>query len=142
MDRPYEHNAGTPCINYPRNEKGNLLPDENGNVYKDETHKIVKIYFDLDCLLPRDGPELNSRWSVDDINAKRYPWIRLHYNSLDARDSIINEEEIVWAGTPLSEFIKFVQEHNGSIYIKLDDQNCLKDRVEYRYRYLRLAPSC
>jgi len=91
-DRPYEHNAGTPY---------NFYQDKNG---VEQEIKLKEIYFDLPVWydVPCSGTD-NSRYSVQDINNHRVPWISYdgHY---------------IFAGTSYSSFIKTIEELGGTIY--------------------------
>lgn len=64
-DRPYEHNAGEPYHHYWVNGVEYEIP-------------IKECYFEVHTQveLPCDG-HLNSPYSVQDINSKSLPWIRI-----------------------------------------------------------------
>ena len=90
-DRPYEHNAGSPYNSY----------YVDGKEYPIEL-KIV--YFELPYGYETPCSDVeNSRFSVEDINMHKVPWLTYdgHY---------------IFAGTSYSNFIKQIEELGGTIY--------------------------
>lgn len=69
---------------------------------------IVKVGFEGWFSEPCDD-HFNSPYSVDAINAKAIPWLRPHLYGPSHGISI-------FAGTPLSEFIKLVKQAGGKVY--------------------------
>jgi hypothetical protein len=93
-DVPYEHNAGNPYTPIPgRDEEG--------------AWQIVKVAFEGDFREPCDG-HLNSPYSVKQINTGAVPWLR----SWDDPPAIQ-----IWAGMPLSEFMRTVEAEGGTVYL-------------------------
>lgn len=85
---PYEHNASEP--------------------YNDsDPDTIIRVYFEHDYAMTPDYGVCNSSYSVDMINAKQVPWLKL-------------ENEDIFAGTSLNEFISVIINDGGSIYVKLN----------------------
>lgn len=91
-DRPYEHNAGIPYCSY----------QDNNGIERDIPIKMV--FFDLPGWyeMPCSNTD-NSRYSVEDINNHRVPWISLdgHY---------------IFAGISYTNFVKQIEELGGTIY--------------------------
>ena len=92
-DAPYEHNAGAP-----------YLPKES------EDYKIVKVAFESSAYTP-DSEHLNSPYSVDDINDKVVPWLKY-------KDYKTNEFKVLFAGATLTEFINYIEDGGGTIYLE------------------------
>lgn len=97
-DAPYEHNAGTP---YDWRD----YMSERGI----EPYTLVKVAFDGDFETPCSG-EVNSRWSVQAINAGQVAWLRTSRWRSDVRPDAIH------AGATLDEFRAFVQRNEGHVY--------------------------
>ena len=91
-DRPYEHNAGSPYNSYFKD--GKEIPIKLKVLYFDFPYS----YYETPC-----SHVDNSRYSVEDINNHRVPWITIdgHY---------------IFAGTSYSNFIKQIEELGGTIY--------------------------
>ena len=96
-DAPYEHNAGYP---YPDHCKGNERVQ----------HDLVKIGFAADLYRPCDG-QLNSPYSVEDINAGKSPWLKSW-----APDDFVPETRI-FAGCNLKNFIEKIESCGGEVYL-------------------------
>ena len=76
-DAPYEHNAGIPYApmyyHHSDGTKKRVEDDwEDGN----PKWKICKVDFKVDALYP-NNTHLNSPYSVEDINKKKTPWVRI-----------------------------------------------------------------
>lgn len=93
-DAPYEHNAGSPYT---------------GGVH--DGH-IECVYFQAALLTPDDGL-LNSNYSVEDLNARKFPWLR--------PPGDMSLGPCIWAGTPESEFIRLIKLAGGVIYTRDSD---------------------
>ena len=94
-DAPYEHNAGLP-YEY----------DEHDRKKGREPWRIVKLAFGA----PLDEPcerQVNSSFSVEQINAGQVPWLA------GAKCNIM-------AGTPLDKFIAAIVEAGGKVYVDAD----------------------
>jgi hypothetical protein len=87
-DAPYEHNAGAP--------------------YSDEPGQIVKVAWDGPFGTPDEG-ELNSRYSVMDINQGDVPWLRRSRWNSGPRMNIP-------AGATVAEFTSRIIENGGMVY--------------------------
>jgi len=95
-DRPYEHNAGTP---YDWRE---------GN---DESEwKIIKVAFCGDFESPAGMAGCNSKFCVQEINAKLTPWLIADYYSKAGKP--------LFAGVTVDEFKKFIIDNGGETYEK------------------------
>lgn len=82
-DSPYEHNAGPPC---------------------EWSTRVVFLDAELDA--PCTG-QFNSRYSVEQINARMVPWLRSSYKNDDG------EYVVVHAGATVDEFIAAVHRAGG-----------------------------
>ena len=106
-DVPYEHNAGRP---YEWSESSKSKP-----------YKIKKIKFEGGFLQPSEGFG-NSPYSVEEINKGNIPWLK--------SESWIKEQTRIYAGCLLGNFIKLVNQIEGTIYFpfvcNLPDQTELK----------------
>lgn len=93
-DSPYELNASA--------------PDEPG---AGETWQISRVAGDWDrlCLDPPTEVYAGRPWSVQEVNAGGIPWLR----SASYSDHLI----ALWAGTPLSEFIRQIESIGGVVYL-------------------------
>ena len=106
-DAPYEHNAGEPYNTWSE------LIEDNENIWKRKwkNHQIdlKEVYYRIPYInyLPYEGHE-NSPYSVEDINKKKVPW--LHTKKYD-----------IYAGTSFEDFIKIIKEHNGEVWIEMED---------------------
>lgn len=91
-DRPYEHNAGTPYRSYFRDGK------EYNILLKEVYFEVPYAYYEMPC-----SNVDNSRYSVEDINAHRVPWLTIdgHY---------------IFAGISYTNFVKQIEELGGTIY--------------------------
>lgn len=96
-DAPYEHNAGTP--------------------YEHDNGKIYKIMFDGVFERPEEN-HYNSPYSVQDINAKKVPWLQHNDYFRLTKDNALTVSPL-WAGVTAKEFIIFVLKHDGDIYIRM-----------------------
>jgi hypothetical protein len=93
-DAWYEYNAGPPY---------EPCEDEAG------AWRIVRVVFVAGVEM--EQPCCTSSYSVDDVNAKRVPWL------MTARWCGPPVPRVfVWAGTPLSEFIRVIQADGGHVY--------------------------
>jgi hypothetical protein len=102
-DAPYEHNAGDPYTYHEYNEKRGDAPWE-----------IVTIAIRTNLETPRGlAFRGNSRYSVDMINAKLTPWLRTD-------EWFKGTPVAIYAGTPLSEFIKVIQDFGGRVYVDIE----------------------
>lgn len=93
-DAPYDCNAGSPYAPYG----------------KDEHWEITRVAFDVNLDAPCEGV-LNCRWSVEDINAGKVPWLR--------SPDYAKESVRIMAGTPLLAFIEVVQQNGGRVYMEV-----------------------
>lgn len=91
-DRPYEHNAGTPYDEWYDTEH--------------QPHPIAlkEVYFELPWgwEMPCSNVD-NSRYSVEDINNHRVPWIT-------------KDNNYIFAGISYTNFVKQIEEWGGTIY--------------------------
>ncbi len=77
-------------------------------------YRIVTVAYDgADLDLPREG-HWNSPWSVGDINAGKWPWLRSPEWSKDGVS--------IKAGTTVREFIKTVSAIGGRCYLAVEGQ--------------------
>lgn len=91
-DAPYEHNAGEP---YP------------------EFGPFTKIVIDYDYCLPCYN-ELNSQWTVEQINAGAIAWVRLRFWN--------GQKDIFFpAGVELSRVLAECEKAKIDVYVKKDD---------------------
>lgn len=91
-DKPYEHNAGPP--------------------YENDKLKITKLAFQSELETPAERFGLNSLYSVQDINAKKIPWLSgKTYNPIKSIE--------IYAGTTVEEFIDVILNSGGEIYLRL-----------------------
>ena len=90
-DAPYEHNASCP--------------------YTDDGHEIVKLAYEGELETPADKAGLNSRYSVEEINAGAVAW-------LASPSWCSGEKVVIPAGTSISNFIKLVKKSGGAVYLK------------------------
>lgn len=99
-DAPYEHNAGKPYeYDYDAPEQG----VENGRgVYP--PRDIIQLILDgtYELTTPRTG-QLNSHYSVEDINSCKVPWLNIKKNDT----TYIH----IMAGTTLEEVLKLLKKH-------------------------------
>ena len=99
-DAPWEHNAGEP-YRYSDDPK-------YGDTDK-EPWRIVKVGYDGRLETPGEY-EINSKWSVEQINAGAVPWLKTdRYASRDPQVSIM-------AGATLEEFKAMVEVVGGAVY--------------------------
>ena len=98
-DAPYEHNAGGPyCW---RETDKHVDPWE-----------IVELFFVGPFETP-DAEVVNSRWSIEDINAKMTPWLATsRYASKGA------PRVAIFAGVTLTEFKQLVKSAGGRIWVE------------------------
>lgn len=92
-DAPYEHNAGEPYLHF-----------QDG-----ESWSISKVAFDGPFERPCDN-QLNSPWSVEQINAGAIAWLR------SSRWST-NKNVIIPAGTTMERFIDLIYDGGGNVYL-------------------------
>lgn len=97
-DAPYEHNAGAPYAFSEYDAKEGKKP-----------WKIIKVAWEADLEQPCDHHR-NSPYSVESINQGEIPWLR--------SPSYAKDGALIWAGTPLAEFIKLVQGLGGQVYTR------------------------
>lgn len=97
-DAPYEHNAGSPY------EYGN-----HDKAKGREPWEVKKIAFDGDFNAPCDFC-YNSPYSVEQINAGVVAWLS---TSAYAQKPV----KVIHAGATLSDFISFIQENGGTVYL-------------------------
>ena len=104
-DAPYEHNAGSPYEWRPKRWT------KDGWVENDEPRwEITKVFYEGAWLeTPDDTGGFNSRWSVQDINAGKTPWLIDRYGKTGVR---------IMAGTPLSRFKEVIRAMDGVIYVE------------------------
>jgi hypothetical protein len=124
-DAPYEHNAGPPYLPCWHNEPKYINHPKRGlcktgelcmcNTCKNDWNedgtpkfKIFKIAYEVDFnkQLPSDSFSGNSRWSVQEINARKTPWL------------IVNDKYI-YAGTTLKQFCEIIKQEDGIIYMPI-----------------------
>lgn len=94
-DAPYEHNAGVP--------------------YTRAGNEIYVIKF-TGCFETPGGSYYNSPYSVLDINAKKVPWL----TSTTHGGNNTTKISVMWAGSVAKEFIIFVLEQDGEIFIRMN----------------------
>jgi len=90
-DAPYQHNAGRPYEAY---------GDKAG------AWRIVRVAFEAGCEMecPADR---SARYSVEEINGRLAPWLS---------PVSVKHRMHIWAGTPLSEFVRLIRETGGQVY--------------------------
>jgi hypothetical protein len=99
-DAPYEHNAGDPYTYSTYNQ-------ERG----DQPWEIIRVAIWTNLETPASlAYSGNSRYSVDMINAKLTPWLRTdqYYKGTPVA---------IFAGIPLSEFVKAIEDFGGRVYM-------------------------
>ena len=109
-DAPYEHNAGKP-YGY-RDTKWDVATREW--VPNDApAYEIIEVFFISSLVPPCDdvGTGPNSRFSVEQINAKQVPW--LSYGGWLGVPKVS-----IWAGTTLSEFKRLIREAGGRVFVE------------------------
>lgn len=123
-DAPYEHNAGTPYEW--REELGlgcrcfdlfgflSFAGGECGTPRHEPTPpvrewRIEKVAYDGDISTPADLAGLNSRYSVQDINARRVPWLQT--------GPWAKRRVRIWAGASLEAFSAGVSMAGGTVYV-------------------------
>jgi len=94
-DAPYEHNAGWPYEWYLGEKK--------------EPWNIIRVAFDSPHETPCDGA-INSRWSVQQINAGAIAW--LFPSSYDSNEKV----KPIYAGVTLAEFRTLIRTAGGVVY--------------------------
>ncbi len=109
-DAPYEHNAGEPYLPMMqyfadgRREKYPPHWNEDGTP-KWEIYKVA--YDGCHAETPAQIAGLNSRYSVDMINAKVVPWLT----------DWPNGKRALFAGASVEEFTEFVESCGGTVYV-------------------------
>ena len=103
-DTPYEHNAGEPYLPlvYGSKEKNPRDWNEDGTP-KWEIYKVAYDYCGAET--PAEIAGSNSMYSVDSINAKLTPWLVKWPN------------KALFAGASVEEFITFIEECGGTVYL-------------------------
>lgn len=95
-DAPYEHNAGRP---YEWREGVDLAP-----------YKVFRLGFYADYQTPGEIAYGNSRYSVEQINARHIPWLTPYYN---------DKAEPIFAGETMRQFVDKIQASGGTVYVPL-----------------------
>ena len=102
-DAPYEHNTEDPYEWRDYMAERGIAP-----------YKVVRVAWRCDRL---DTPDCldppNSRYSVEQINAREVPW--LHDPKYGERPRV--REAVVWAGATLQEFIEIIEGRGGTVYL-------------------------
>lgn len=115
-DAPYEHNAGTPYEPYRSALRGPLVDGKLTPVTQYDGERpgwsIVRVAYRCELEEPR-GNHLNSPYCVRDINAGAVPWLSSPSWSSSEKRTYIN------AGTPLSKFIRMIQDAGGEVYMEI-----------------------
>ena len=101
-DAPYEHNAGDPYEWHPYMAERGV-----------EAYTLFKVAFDGPWETP-SSYELNSAYSVEDINHGKVAWLHTDRYSLHS----VEKPVCIMAGTPLIEFCKLVAEGGGHTYAR------------------------
>jgi hypothetical protein len=96
-DAPYEHNAGEPYEDWKSVQAG-LSPQ----------WAIIKVAFDAHDLKDPSYGQVNSRYSVESINAGAIAWL--------ASPIYVKEQVIIPAGTSLCTFKELVKKAGGKVY--------------------------
>ena len=115
-DAPYEHNAGLPYLPHVRHyadgrtEKIPEYWNEDGTP-KWEIYTVA--YSDVYAETPAQIAGLNSRCSVDMINAKVVPWLT----------DWPNGKRALFAGASVEEFIEFIESQGGTVYLPKEKNN-------------------
>lgn len=92
-DAPYEHNAGTPYEPY-------------GHA---KDWEIIKVAYDGALETPADIAGMNSRYSVDQINAGQVAWLVDRWGA---------SKVAIQAGVTIEEFTALVKKAGGNVYLK------------------------
>ena len=99
-DAPYEHNAGDP---YAWHERMKVPP-----------YELVKVAFESPYTTPAGLANLNSRYSVQMINAGAIAWLSSwHYET---------QYPPIMAGTRLAEFRRMIKAAGGEVYEAVKSQ--------------------
>jgi hypothetical protein len=106
-DAPYEHNAGepySPHIQYYADGRTEKIP-EYWNEDGSPTWEILKVAYDgWYMTTPADIAGSNSRYSVQNINAKMIPWLTSW------------PDKVLFAGATLDEFVAFAESCGSIVY--------------------------
>lgn len=109
-DSPYECNAGEPY-----NSWSELLED-NKDVFKRKwkNHKIKHktLYFEVNDWSEKQPCDMG-RYSVEDINKQKVPWIS-------------TDDFAIFAGITYENFIDIIEKHDGKIYVSRPDDGNLQ----------------
>lgn len=112
-DAPYEHNAGEPYTWRPTQmikAHGEWTTIPNGA----SRWEIVKVAWEAnDCETPAERDPPNSRYSVEQINARKVPW--LTDPGYGTRPRVYTP--VVWAGATLAEFTEIIEARGGRVYL-------------------------
>lgn len=99
-DAPYEHNAGEPYRWMPYMAERGIEP-----------YEIIKLAYDGPLVTP-DWSQLNSPWSVQQINAGAVPWLQPFTTS--------DVQVFIRAGVSVEEFQKLLAHAGGDVYRKVE----------------------
>ena len=99
-----EHNAGEPYQYDTYDEKKGLKP-----------WKIIKLAFITGLESTRMQWELNSHYSVEQINNCAVPW--LQSGRYGPRSPHADQPIQIWAGMPMSEVIRLIHLGKGEVYL-------------------------
>ena len=95
-DAPYEHNAGDP---YGWSTGRNM-----------RRYELTRVAWDGPFDAPCDLGGINSRWSVETINAGGIPWLQT--------DEWHKPHVVIPAGTSLSDFKRMMRAAGGRVYVE------------------------
>lgn len=119
-DAPYEHNAGTPyepAIHHLANGIQQLSP-RDWNPDGTPRWQLLQVHYtagtQVQLLEPCEGHG-NSPYSVQDINAKAIPWLRIRRWVPTQRDYV--EDESLWAGASYEEFVRYIERLGGLVWV-------------------------
>ena len=98
-DAPFEHNAGSPYANH----------DEGGERVK---HDVFSVFIAGGFDYP-DSYQLNSAYSVEQINDKEVAWMKTDRHNVKWQGC---ENVEVWAGATFAEFLDYVRRAKAVIY--------------------------
>ena len=100
-DAPYEHNAGDPYDWWEGSEK--------------PRYEIIRVHFEAPMETPANKAwSGNSRYSVDEINAKHVAWL--------APNNEIKWAEPIFAGVTIDEFMRLIWKAGGNIYKRVNPE--------------------
>ena len=125
-DAPYEHNAGEPYLPFYRYYADGRTEKHEPDWNEDGTPKweIYKVAYEcIGAETPAEIAGSNSRYSVDDINAKLIPWLSVFRWSPPPDWQSRSVDRALFAGASVEEFTEFVESCGGTVYFPKEKNN-------------------